>query len=187
MTPQLSAATPQPASPPRGDGRPLPSVLQTPVRSNGSPHPETPGPPAKPQATKSRKGRYYLIGAFIIIAAGGVAAYSVSGAAKTHRPDLILYKVRYEPLNLTVVERGALESADNREVTCRVRAGNKATALNIKWVIDDGAQVKAGDLLMEVDDSPLQDALKVEKIALDQARASWVAAEEQYKITVSQN
>jgi multidrug efflux pump subunit AcrA (membrane-fusion protein) len=88
---------------------------------------------------------------------------------------------------LTVVERGALESADNREVTCRVRAGSKATALNIKWVIDDGAQVKAGDTLMEIDDSPLEDALKAEKILLDQAKAAWVAAEENYKITVSQN
>jgi HlyD family secretion protein len=54
-------------------------------------------------------------------------------------------------------------------------------------VIDDGAQVKAGDLLMDIDDSPLQDALKTEKIALDQAYAAWVGAEENYKIQVSQN
>jgi HlyD family secretion protein len=107
--------------------------------------------------------------------------------AKGPRADLILYRMHFEPLNLTVVERGALESADNRDVTCRVRAGSKATALNIKWVIDDGAQVKAGDLLMEIDDSPLQDALKAEKILLDQARSAWVAADENYKIQMSQN
>ena len=118
---------------------------------------------------------------------GGIAAYAFTAGPKGPRADLILYKIHYEPLNLTVVERGALESADNREVTCRVRAGSKATALNIKWVIDDGAQVKAGDLLMEIDDSPLQDALKVEKIALDQAKAAWIAAEENYKIQASQN
>jgi HlyD family secretion protein len=162
-------------------------VLQTPNRSNGSPHSETPGPAAKPQPAKSRKGRYLLIGGLLTIAAGSIAAYSLSAGDKSHRPDLILHKVRYEPLNLTVVERGALESSDNREVTCRVKAGNKATALNIKWVIDDGAQVKAGDLLMEIDDSPLQDAVKAEKILLDQAKASWVAADENYKIQVSQN
>ncbi len=87
-----------------------------------------------------------------------------------------------------MVERGALESADNREVVCRVKAGNKTTSgLNIKWVIDDGAQVKQGDLLMEIEDSALQDQLKAEKIILDQAKAAWVAAEENYKITVSQN
>src|SRR5205823_6555830 len=90
-------------------------------------------------------------------------------------------------LNLTVVERGALESADNREVTCRVKAGTKTAALTIKWVIDDGAHVKQGERLMEIDDSALQDNLKAEKIVLDQARAAWVAAEEAYKIAMSQN
>ncbi|HEX4590373.1 MAG TPA: hypothetical protein VH120_10620 [Gemmataceae bacterium] len=54
-------------------------------------------------------------------------------------------------------------------------------------MIDDGAQVKAGDLLMEIDDSPLQDTLKAEKILLDQAKAAWVAADENYKIQASQN
>jgi multidrug efflux pump subunit AcrA (membrane-fusion protein) len=126
-------------------------------------------------------------GLLILLAACGFAGYALTAGTKGPRADLILYKMHYEPLNLTVVERGALESADNRDVTCRVRAGSKATALNIKWVIDDGAQVKAGDLLMEIDDSPLQDALKAEKILLDQARSAWVAADENYKIQISQN
>ncbi len=140
------------------------------------------------KAPRRSRVRYYLfIGLFIALAASGFVAYALTAGAKGPRPDLILYKMHYEPLNLTVVERGALESADNREVTCRVRAGSKATALNIKWVIDDGAQVKAGDLLMEIDDSPLQDALKVEKISLDQAKAAWIAADENYKIQISQN
>jgi multidrug resistance efflux pump len=128
-----------------------------------------------------------VISGLCALAACAIVAYAVSAGTKAHRPDLILHKLRYEPLNLTVVERGALESADNREVTCRVRAGSKATALNIKWVIDDGAQVKAGDVLVEIDDSPLQDALKAEKILVDQANSAWVAAEENYKIQISQN
>jgi HlyD family secretion protein len=40
---------------------------------------------------------------------------------------------------------------------------------------------------MEIDDSALQDAVKAEKIVLDQARAAWIAAEENYKICRSQN
>jgi HlyD family secretion protein len=154
---------------------------------SGSPNGAHPGPTRPPKPRASR-WRWLLIGgALAALVVAGIAAYALTTGPKGPRSDLILHKVRYEPLNLTVVERGALESADNREVTCRVKAGNKATALNIKWVIDDGAQVKAGDLLMEVDDSALQDALKAEKIVLDQARAAWVASEEQYKITASQN
>jgi HlyD family secretion protein len=113
--------------------------------------------------------------------------YWVTSPAKAQRTDLILHKVRLEPLQLTVVERGALESADNREVHCRVRGGTKATDLRIKWVIDDGAQVKQGERLMEIEDSALQDQLKAQKIVVDQARSAMIAAEQQYKITVSQN
>jgi multidrug efflux pump subunit AcrA (membrane-fusion protein) len=113
--------------------------------------------------------------------------YWLTTPAKAQRTDLILHTVHLEPLNLTVVERGALESADNREVTCRVKAGNKTQSLTIKWVIDDGAQVKQGERLMEIDDSALQDALKAEKILFDQAKAAWIGAEETYKIQISQN
>jgi HlyD family secretion protein len=121
------------------------------------------------------------------LALGAGAAYWYTLAPKPQRTDLILHTTRLEPMQLTVVERGTLESADNREVTCRVKAGTKTTALNIKWVIDDGAEVKTGERLMEIDDSALQDQLKVEKITLDQARAAWIAAEETYKIQRSQN
>lgn len=119
--------------------------------------------------------------------AGGFAYWATTLGPKNVRGDLLLHKVRLEPMQLTVVERGTLESADNREVVCRVKAGTKTSTLNIKWVIDDGAQVKTGERLMEIDDSALQDQLKAEKIILDQARAAWVAAEENYKIIRSQN
>ena len=79
------------------------------------------------------------------------------------------------------------DCADNREVVCRVKAGTKTAALTIKWVIDDGAHVKQGERLMEIDDSALQDNLKAEKIVLDQAKALWIATEEQYKMTLSLN
>src|SRR5439155_27067384 len=44
-----------------------------------------------------------------------------------------------------------------------------------------------GERLMESDDSALQDNLKAEKIVVDQAKATWIAAEETYKIQISQN
>lgn len=123
----------------------------------------------------------------VALVAAGAVGYWYTLAPTPQRTDLILHTTRYEPMNLTVVERGTLESADNREVVCRVKAGTKTTALNIKWVIDDGAQVKTGERLMEIDDSALQDQLKVQKIVLDQARAAWIAAEENFKVVRSQN
>ena len=104
------------------------------------------------------------------------------------RPDLITHKVRAEYLSVTVVERGTLESAENKDVICRVKAGSKGTyASTIRWVIDDGTIVNKGQLLMELDDSALQDQFRTQSIAVEKAKAEWVKADEEFAIQVKQN
>lgn len=152
---------------------------------NGSASPQPAAIPRRPKKKSRAKAFIGTILALILAGAGAFAYWSTTLGPKNLRGDLLLHKVRREPMQLTVVERGTLESADNREVVCRVKAGTKTSTLNIKWVIDDGAQVKSGERLMEIDDSALQDQLKAEKIILDQARAAWITAEENYKIVRS--
>jgi HlyD family secretion protein len=87
-----------------------------------------------------------------------------------------------------VVERGTAESADNRDIICKVKAGSKGSyASTIKWVIDDGSQVRRGQLLMVLDSSSLEDQYRTQKIQLDTKHAEWVKAEQEYKIVVSTN
>jgi multidrug resistance efflux pump len=104
--------------------------------------------------------------------------------------------VHYERLGGTILTHGDLESAENSDIRCRVKANtpNSTVATTIKWVIDEGTLVKGprpgypnGDLLVELDDSGLQDLLKTETIALDKAESDKIQAEEAYKIQVSQN
>lgn len=146
-------------------------------------------PPYSLSSSKPNRRRLANWAGILIFCGLAVAIGTVIWARvpKAQRSDLLLHKVTREPLQLTVVERGALESADNRDVTCRVRAGNKASNLTIKWVIEDGTLVKQGQLLVEIDDSALQDQLKAQKIQLDTARANKIQAEENYKIVVSQS
>jgi len=120
------------------------------------------------------------------LCAASIGVYVYKNRPAQLRTDLLYHKVRVEPLKLTVVERGQLESAENRDVICKVRAGNKAANLTIKWVIDDGTYVRQGQLLCELDDSALQDMLITQRIALETAHDARVQAEENYKITVSQ-
>lgn len=104
------------------------------------------------------------------------------------RLDLVWHKARPEFLAVTVVERGTLESAENKDVTCRVKAGSKGTyASTIRWVIDDGSIVQKGQLLMELDDSALQDQYRTQSIAVEKAKAEWVKADEDLTIQVKQN
>jgi HlyD family secretion protein len=138
----------------------------------------------------TRKFPIYLVllgGALAIIVTAGLLYY-FTGRSKTDRPDLLLHTVKNENLDLTVVERGTLESADNRDIICRLKAGSKGNyASTIKWVIDDGTLVKKGQSIMILDSSSLEDQYRSQKITVDKAHADWVSAEQQYKIVLSTN
>jgi HlyD family secretion protein len=54
------------------------------------------------------------------------------------------WKVQKQRLRITIVERGSLESANNGDIVCTVkaRAQGSTTASTIKWLVDAGAEVK---------------------------------------------
>jgi multidrug resistance efflux pump len=113
---------------------------------------------------------------------------SLAGLFASKRPDLIKHKVKPEYLQVTVVERGTLESAENKDVVCRVKAGSRGTyATTIRWVIDDGSLVQKGQMLLELDDSAIQDNFRTQAVAVEKAKGDWMKADEDVVITVKQN
>ena len=103
------------------------------------------------------------------------------------RADVLLHKVKREPLVVSVTEKGTIESADNRDIVCKVRAGSKGYASSINWVIDDGSRVKPGQLLMILDDSDLKDKEDEQTIKVRAAQATKVKAEAEYNKVAAQN
>src|SRR5205807_10017295 len=80
-------------------------------------------------------------------------------------PEVALHKVGRGDLTVTVEERGVIESMQNTPVTCRLRnAGSSSLASTIKWVIDDGTQVKKGDKHVELDDSSLSEHIHLQMV-----------------------
>jgi len=124
----------------------------------------------------------------LVVTSGGGTWYYFSGH-HVARTDLVLYPVKKDKLLLTIVERGALESADNADIVCRVKAGtkNSTVATTIKMVVDDGTRVKKGDLVAELDDSGLVEQVKSEKIVLDKAESDAKQARDNLTIVESQN
>jgi multidrug resistance efflux pump len=127
-----------------------------------------------------------VVGLFLLV---GSATGTIKLFGKTARTDLVLHKVQYEPLQLTITERGTLESSENKDVVCRVKArsANSTVATTIRWVIDDGTEVQRGDKLLQLDDSGLYEQLKTQKITLDTAYSDFVQAEKAFEIQESQN
>lgn len=107
------------------------------------------------------------------------------GLFQSKRPDLLTHTVQFEYLPVTVVERGTLESSENREVVCKVKAGARGTfASSIKWVIDDGTLVSKGQRVMDLDDSALREQEQQQAITLLRAKAAWEKAREDLKIQI---
>ncbi|MFM8274972.1 MAG: hypothetical protein ACKODX_21935, partial [Gemmata sp.] len=164
-----------------------------PAPASGSP---LPGPltPGDSRARKlpSRAGGgsklALFAGAGVLIAAAAAAGgwYTFLRPAPV-RADVLLHTIKREPLVVTVAEKGTIESADNRDIVCKVRAGSKGFASTINWVIDDGSRVKPGQLLMILDDSALKDQEEDQQIKVQTARAAKVTAEKTYDIEAKKN
>ena len=89
------------------------------------------------------------------------------------RSDWITHVVAKGNLTVAITERGTLEAAENKDVICQVKAGKGSTiATTIRAVlVDDGARVRAGDQLIHLDDSGLQEQLTAQKIVRDKAKS----------------
>jgi len=124
------------------------------------------------------------VAAVVLVATGVVRLWGSS-----QRTDIVTHAVAYESIEVTITERGSLESAENSDVVCRVKARSASNTVSttIRWVIEDGTQVKKGERLVQLDDSGLGEQLKTQKIAVDQARALLIQADENYKIVKIQN
>ena len=113
-----------------------------------------------------------LLICIIFIAAIGGAGYVFldSGGARVNSDDLITQVARRGPFDHIVLEQGEVESSSNTEIVCDVKSrGTSGTA--ILWVIDEGARVKKGQKLVELDSSELELRLKEQKIQVITAEA----------------
>src|SRR5262249_28263605 len=130
---------------PQGNGLPGP---------NNSPSPESSRLPQPHRLGNSAKAML-IVAAVVVVCGGRFLAVTLVKNAGGQRADILTHTVRPENLQLTVTERGQLESAVNRDVVCRVKARstNSAAATTIKWLIEDGSQVKQGQLIIELDSS----------------------------------
>lgn len=134
---------------------------------------------------KSRK-KFYIAGGAAVLATLGISVLLLA-RPDGPRADVILHKVKREPLNVSVTEKGTLESSANTDIPCKVRAGSKGYATTVNWVVEDGTRVNPGDPLMILDDSALEDSQKDEEIKVVQALGDKLLAEKDYEIQLKTN
>ena len=113
-----------------------------------------------------------MVGAAVVVGVGvpGVKR-SVSGLFASTKSDVIIATVRPSKLSVIVKEKGNLESSFNKDVLCEVEGGT--TIIMIK---PEGTKVKEGEVVAELDSAALRDSLVNQKIATQQADASFKQA-----------
>ncbi len=177
-----------PAAPPES------SALSHAASPNGSALPQT---QRLPRAKQGRRPTRFLLPAgglgLLVIALIVWLVWFRSAAART---DLSFGEVKKKFLQLKIVERGALEARENRDIKCEVKTGSRG-APKIKWVVENGTYVNGavmawcgivlvpGDPLVEIDDSYLQEQATNQKIVRDKAEADYTAAKELYPLKKS--
>jgi HlyD family secretion protein len=92
-------------------------------------------------------------------------------------------------LEVVVLERGSLESQSNVELICEVEDVRKdnINGTTILWMIPNGASVNKGDLVVELDSNPMQEALDDQVLFTENALAEKIQAEANLKNQMTMN
>ncbi|MEM8864029.1 MAG: hypothetical protein AAGF31_00595 [Planctomycetota bacterium] len=140
---------------------------------------------ARAQSSRNGRGLVAVVAMLIVIAAaiwGAVSYTDFSGSAGVV-PEAILYEVKRSDFELAITERGEIESAGDVEVRSEVKTKNQP-GLAILRIVPEGTSVDAGDFLVELDSSAMQEERTLQQIAVNTVEALVVEARNNYETAV---
>jgi HlyD family secretion protein len=133
--------------------------------------------------------RWFVL-AGVAVAGLGLAALTMEDFWRpgTAAYELVLTPVTRQDVEIIISERGTLEAGRSDDLICEVAARSPGSpATTIKWIIPEGTYVKAGQLVCELDSAALEDAVRAQRIKVEQAKAALTKAEADLEIVRSQN
>ncbi len=123
-----------------------------------------------------------ILTGIVLVALGGVVMARMQGE-ELPEGALATFAARRGPLPITVNVTGAIASQDVVVVKSEVQTRGGVTVL---WLIDQGVQVKEGDLLLQLDGSEFEDLVVDQEIQVQNANAALITATEQLAVTENQ-
>ncbi|MEL7337086.1 MAG: hypothetical protein AAFN70_12890, partial [Planctomycetota bacterium] len=134
-----------------------------------------------------RPGAIFVVLTLVAVPLFLAAQWPSSGSVAITRG--VWEDVRLGDLPVTVITRGNLESQDDVPVYCGVedvqRDGINGTP--ILWIIANGSSVKKGDLLVELESTPMREALDEQTLETEEARSMLIQAKANYDNQIVQN
>lgn len=132
------------------------------------------------QSPRRRRAAFAAAALVLLGLATGAAAWwrARSAAPADDRPT---FQVQAGPLTISVNQSGTIRALEQEIITSEVEG-----TTTIIFLIDEGTRVKAGDLLVELDASKLQDDLVEQQIKVQNAEAAYIRARENLSVTRNQ-
>ena len=132
----------------------------------------------KPNLKSPRHGSFTPIALFGVVAIGLIAVtiyYMSSGEGTAMAIEPILAAVEKGEFVAQVLDQGEVQSSENVEIRCEVRARNGA--ISVIQVVPEGTRVTAGDLLVRLDSTSFEKELETQQIQVANAQTSVIQAE----------
>ena len=133
-------------------------------------------------ASQRWSGRYGRVSVIIPVALSGVILLLLTLNRKegiwTQQAEqtLLLHSVERSKFEAFVTEPGDIVSSSNVEVRCEVESRGSA-GVTIVSLCDEGTEVEKGDLLVQFDDSVLQNELIAQQIVVAKDKSALIQAE----------
>lgn len=137
--------------------------------------------------TRSRRRRALmlkvLLGLIVIGGLGGTAiVFTMNRPAGGDTAVDDRYRVKVTSFDITIPATGELEALNSVEIRNQVEGRTL-----IKWIIEEGARVAKGDLLVEITSDEIVNRIEEETLRVESARSELVAAQEAVALQESQN
>ena len=122
------------------------------------------------------------------IALAAVAAWSFSSDSASLDTTLVFYKVKRSDLPIQVTENGNLQSQTTTAVRCEVENfGRDRSGTQILSIVENGADVKKGDLLVELDSALITERLDEQELQTERSRNEQIQATVTFENQKTQN
>lgn len=119
----------------------------------------------------------------VLVATGSGLWWWVQHRGADNGANFLLHTVQPSDFELTITERGEVESYDVTEVRSLVKSKNTA-GTSILRIVPEGTQVNQGDFLVQLDSSALDADRMTQQIAVNNAQATVVEAHNLYQTAV---
>jgi len=123
------------------------------------------------------------------LACAAIGAPSIIRRFQTEKRQIKFASVSKQTLDISLIERGKLESQSNVRVISEVEdiRGDGIQGNAVLEIVPNGAQVKKGDQLVVLDSGTHLERVDEQILKTDRARAKQIEADVQYKNQISKN